>query len=181
MIHVDADALAPALCESIIARFETDPRKSAGGVIGVGSPKRSTDLGIARLAGWEDVARELDRAIVASAHRYRDKYPTLGRVLREIRYTGFQIQRYLPGGDDGFDWHADRINLATADRVLALVLYLNTVAEAGETEFLVQKLRVQPRAGAALWFPPSFEYLHRGNTPRGGPKYVVTTFLVDPP
>lgn len=172
-------ALEQALCREIIARFDADPRRHAGGVEGVGDPKRSVDLGIARLSGWEDLAAKLNHVVVSSALRYRDEHPAFARVYRDVRHTGFQIQKYRPGGDDGFDWHADVINSATANRVLAMILYLNTVDAGGATEFAAQHLAIQPEEGMLLWFPPSFAYLHRGTTPLSGPKYVVTSFLID--
>ena len=170
--------LAPATCAQIIERFDADPRKAAGAVIGIGTPKRSTDLGVARLSGWEDLASTLTHAIVSSAMRYRDEHPAFRRLHRDIRHTGFQIQCYRPGSGDAFDWHADIVNAETAHRILAMVLYLNTVEVGGETEFRAQQLAVKPRVGTAIWFPPSFAYLHAGRAPVSGPKYVITTFWV---
>jgi hypothetical protein len=106
-----------------VARFDADPRKGAGRVEGIGSPKRSIDLGVSTLSGWQDLAPALNRAVVSSAMRYRDEHPTFRRLYRDIRHTGYQIQHYRPGGDDGFDWHADIVDLATSNRILAMILY----------------------------------------------------------
>ena len=173
------DTLAPAVCTQIIARFDADPRKVPGAIVGIGTPKRSTDLGVSRLAGWEDLASPLNHAVVSSAMRYRDEHPAFRRLHRDILHTGYQIQLYRAGTGDAFDWHADVINAATANRILAMVLYLNTVDVGGETEFRAQALAIEPRAGTAIWFPPSFAYLHAGHPPVSGPKYVVTTFLIE--
>jgi len=172
-------ALESALCREVIERFDADPRKHAGGVEGVGDPKRSVDLGIAKLPGWDDLAGTLNQVVVSAAVRYRDEHPAFARLHRAIRHTGFQIQKYRAGSDDGFDWHADVINPATANRVLAMILYLNTVEAGGETEFAAQQLAIKPEQGLLIWFPPSFAYVHRGTTPVSGPKYIVTSFLVD--
>jgi hypothetical protein len=179
-IRVYENGLDPETCREIIARFYADPRKGAGRVEGIGSPKRSIDLGVSTLSGWQDLAPALNRAVVSSAMRYRDEHPTFRRLYRDIRHTGYQIQHYRPGGDDGFDWHADIVDLATSNRILAMILYLNTVEVGGETEFRDQGLAIRPREGSVVWFPPSFEYFHRGRTPVSGPKYIVTSFLLEP-
>jgi hypothetical protein len=61
-----------------------------------------------------------------------------------------------------------------------MITYLNTVEVGGETEFRAQERAIPPRQGAVAWFPPGFEYVHRGRPPVSGPKYVVTSFLVYP-
>ena len=97
-----------------------------------------------------------------------------------LRETAYQVQCYQPNGKDGFDWHADVADRRSAERVLAMIAYLNDVEAGGETEFRAQALQVAPRRGTILWFPPTFPYLHRGAPPISGPKYVITCFLVYP-
>ena len=56
-------------------------------------------------------------------------------------------------------------------------MYLNTIEKdfAGETEFLYQKLRVQPEKNKLLIWPADFTHAHRGNVVFGqNPKYVIT-------
>jgi hypothetical protein len=180
-IRVHDDMIDPALCRAIVEKFEQDPRARAGEVVGTPETraKRSTDLGISALADWAALCRALDPAVSASYRRYGDEVPAWKETQRGVlRETGYQIQRYQPGGD-GFDWHADVAGRASASRALAMIAYLNTVT-GGETEFRAQGLAVTPRAGSILWFPPTFPYVHRGRTPGGEPKYVITCFLCYP-
>ena len=172
------DMIDPALCRELIDRFDADTRKKTGQVVGQGNPKRSTDLAIRGLPDWEPMCARLDPCVVTSLRRYRADVPNFQDVHRAMRDTGYQLQAYQPNSVDGFDWHADAIDRTSCERFLAMIAYLNTVAEGGETEFRAQKLAVSPRAGSILWFPPGFEYVHRGKTPVGASKYVVTLFLV---
>ena len=87
-----------------------------------------------------------------------------------------KIQRYQP--TQGYHvWHPEVANQATAGRVLVCLLYLNTVEEGGETEFLYQKMRVPAVQGTLAMFPTTWTHLHRGNPPLKGNKYVINTWL----
>ena len=57
------------------------------------------------------------------------------------------------------------------------MLYLNDVKEGGETEFLYQHKRYQPKEGTLLIFPAGFTHTHRGNPPISNDKYIVTGWL----
>jgi hypothetical protein len=74
-------------------------------------------------------------------------------------------------------WHSDGGAKKPSDRVLAIILYLNNVKEGGETEFLYQKIRIKPKQGTLIIFPTSFQYIHRGNPPLSGDKYILTSWL----
>ena len=61
--------------------------------------------------------------------------------------------------------------------MLVAILYLNTVKEGGETEFLYQRTRISPKQGTLILFPPSWTHTHRGNPPLSGNKYILTTWM----
>jgi hypothetical protein len=64
-----------------------------------------------------------------------------------------------------------------AKRVLVYSIYLNTVEDGGETEFLYQSQRVKPVKGRIVIWPAGFPYVHRGNPPLSGEKYIVTSWI----
>jgi hypothetical protein len=66
-------------------------------------------------------------------------------------------------------------------RKLVTMLYLNTVEEGGETEFLYLHRRIQPVQGRLLIFPAGFTHTHRGNPPLRGEKYILTSWLEEFP
>ena len=57
------------------------------------------------------------------------------------------------------------------------MLYLNSVTEGGETEFLYQKRRIKPQQGRLVIFPAGFTHTHRGNPPLSGDKYILTSWV----
>jgi len=96
----------------------------------------------------------------------------------EIHWEPSKIQRTLPGG--GYHvWHVEKsgTSLDQLKRVLAYTLYLNDVEEGGETEFLIQNMRVKPKKGRVCFFPAHFPYLHRGNPPLSEEKYIMTSWF----
>jgi len=105
---------------------------------------------------------------------YLEKYS----VLKEgsIRATVMKMQRTDPGG--GYHvWHGEQGRGEHANRVLAYMLYLNTLApeEAGETEFLYQQERYRPTENTMVVWPAAYTHAHRGNTVFGqNSKYIVT-------
>lgn len=88
-----------------------------------------------------------------------------------------KIQKTLPA--QGYHiWHIE--HSAARDmskRVLVYTIYLNTVEEGGETEFLYQSQRVQPVKGRIVIWPAGFPYVHRGNPPLKGEKYILTSWI----
>lgn len=95
-------------------------------------------------------------------------------LLAELR-----LKRYRPGTGEGFQLHFDSIN-EVARRYLVFLWYLNDVAEGGETEFPGLALKVAPRAGRLLVFPPFWMYQHAGLPPRSGDKYILSTYMLFP-
>tara|TARA_B100000287_G_scaffold14657_1_gene14789 strand:- start:2651 stop:3235 length:585 start_codon:yes stop_codon:yes gene_type:complete len=105
---------------------------------------------------------------------YKEKYSILTRPERSGIFDS-KVQRTLPG--EGFhEWHAEAMTRFTSPRYLTYQLYLNTIDEGGETEFIYQKRRFKPIQGTLLIWPAAFTHTHRGNQPLSGPKYIVTTW-----
>ena len=63
-------------------------------------------------------------------------------------------------------------------RAFVFTIYLNDVEEGGETEFLHFSKRVKPKAGRIVIWPAPFPYLHRGNPPLSGKKYILTSWMM---
>ncbi len=74
-------------------------------------------------------------------------------------------------------WHSDADGWMNGRRIIVVTLYLNTVEEGGETEFLYQQKRILPTQGTLVLFPAGWTHTHRGNPPLKGDKYILTTWL----
>jgi len=111
------------------------------------------------------------------------KYDTLAKkygILRGLALhktsSSVRIQKTKP--TQGYHiWHCDSDSVYTSRRMMAVILYLNTVEEGGETEFLHQSMRVPPVQGTLILFPSAWTHPHRGNPPLKGNKYIMTTWL----
>ena len=114
-----------------------------------------------------------------------DKYPELDEVYMHSNEFSKVLMdqalkeycRAIPG--QGYHvWHHEHGTGGRAHRrLLAFSLYLNTVDEGGETEFLYQKVRFKPVVGQLLIWPAYFTHAHRGNQPLSGEKYIVTGWI----
>ena len=96
-----------------------------------------------------------------------------------FHFTDMKIQKTLP--TEGYHvWHIEHGNFQFYDAFRAFVfsIYLNDVEEGGETEFLHQSVRVQPKTGRIVIWPAGFPYLHRGNPPLAGEKYILTSWMM---
>lgn len=118
------------------------------------------------------VAKVVDDALQKCIEQYAATY----FVVKQIRASTneVKIQKTPPRGGYHF-WHCEQFNRETGVRALAWMIYLNDIpAGEGETEFLWQKLRVQPEAGTCLIWPSQFTHTHRGNPVYSTDKYIAT-------
>lgn len=106
---------------------------------------------------------------------YLAKYSVLADYEKHTIYT-YKLQKTLPAG--GYHvWHSEDGSKQFASRIGVYILYLNDVAEGGETEFLYQQMRVAPKKGRLVIFPPNYPWAHRGNPPLSGVKYILTGWM----
>lgn len=103
---------------------------------------------------------------------YVDQYDVLKDL--NLKCTSVKMQKTNPGA--GYHiWHCEQGNEESANRCLVYALYLNDIDEAGETEFLYQKLRVPPKENCMVFWPAGFTHPHRGNVVHGNKsKYIIT-------
>ncbi len=96
-----------------------------------------------------------------------------------FKYTIMKIQKTLPG--EGYHvWHTEwgeGMGMEGFTRWLVFSIYLNDVEDGGETEFLHFSKRVKPKRGRIVIWPAAFPYVHRGNPPLSGEKYILTSWL----
>jgi len=97
---------------------------------------------------------------------------------QDFFYTGLKIQKTLP--TEGYHvWHVEHGKcFENEPRAFVFSIYLNDVDEGGETEFLHFSKRVQPKTGRIVIWPAGFPYLHRGNPPLSGEKYILTSWMM---
>jgi len=93
-------------------------------------------------------------------------------------YTNLKIQKTLP--KEGYHiWHIEHNKgFDNEPRAFVFSIYLNDVEEGGETEFLNFSKRTKPKTGRIVIWPAGFPYVHRGNPPLSGEKYILTSWMM---
>ncbi len=109
--------------------------------------------------------------------------PDLQRLVTQVFRPGrINLQRYFADQGGYPYWHSEIFPKQDADeslhRVLLWTIYLNDSFAEGETEFFYQQRKIAPRAGSLLFAPAGFTHTHRGNRPKGGNKYIATSWVL---
>ncbi len=179
-IEVFPDAVPEAICDRIVARFEADPRRMPSRTQTRVQPliRSGTMLNIVGLPEWQDVIDLMQQTIGRHLARYAEKHVGFQGLARPGYHdiSPALLERIDPG--QGYGYHIDAGPWGTQDRVLATILYLADIHQGGFTEFPLQSIRIQPKKGLLIMFPPFWTHLHRGATPEAGVKYNVTNFVV---
>ena len=95
-----------------------------------------------------------------------------------FHFTDLKIQKTLP--TEGYHvWHIEHgKGFENEPRAFVFSIYLNDVEDGGETEFLHFSKRVKPKTGRIVIWPAAFPYVHRGNPPLSGEKYILTSWMM---
>jgi hypothetical protein len=104
-------------------------------------------------------------------------------LIKTIYRSGIvNLQRYERNVGGYPHWHSEiypeDARCDPLHRVLFYMYYLNDVEEGGETEFYFQERSIVPRRGTMVIAPAGFTHTHRGNVPRSGDKYILTSWLM---
>jgi hypothetical protein len=132
-----------------------------------------------------NVTRFADTAFLGFFHGQIDKYlalynqqvPLTIPIPNSIKLDELRIKRYRAGTNENFEPHFDSYQQKSA-RYFVFLWYLNDVTEGGETEFVDLGVKVAPRTGRLLVFPPYWMYQHAGLPPLSNDKYIISTYLM---
>lgn len=148
--------------------------------------KVSTDISLVAISKSDPEAFALSdiivRGVTAALDHYLQKRPMFKQVCPEQELFVmpiFNIQRYAPG--EGFrQWHCDwTISdevTEPGNRVLAWILYCDSVEEAG-TEFHWQDHHEEAQRGKLVIFPASPSHIHRGRVNNENSKTIATGWI----
>lgn len=107
----------------------------------------------------------------------------LARLVQTVLRPGaINLQRYRADHGGYPYWHCELYPKdaggETLHRHLLWMVYLNDGFAEGETEFLYQGRKLKPKTGTLVLAPAAFTHTHRGNMPRGGDKYIATSWIL---
>lgn len=188
-IAVYDDALSLEACNRLV-KFATDnatkvlrPGKTVGGVIPM--VKQSFDLPLTgdalneRFGEFPDylhnaeiiISKNLELCISLYEQKYQEVHHPYGWTD-----SGFNFQAYYKG-KGYYRRHVDGDPVNESTRILAVIIYLNTVEEGGGTEFPLHNVTVEAKAGRVCIFPATWTHPHIGTMPISNDKFIISTFL----
>jgi len=126
---------------------------------------------------WEDLKTIMLNFDLAWNHYLQNTGAAAAYDVR-FNFTTLKIQKTLP--TEGYHvWHIEHgKGFHNESRAFVFSIYLNDVEEGGETEFLHFSKRVKPKTGRIVIWPAAFPYVHRGNPPLSGEKYILTSWMM---
>jgi hypothetical protein len=184
-----------ALADGVMAFFDRRPDLQRPGVAfgpeGEGEPaaepaKVSTDISLVAIDRSDPeafaLAEVILRGVNAALGQYLKERPLLRACCPEQSLFVnpiFNLQRYAPG--EGFRaWHCDWTLSDEATepqaRVLAWILYCNTLPEGG-TEFHWQGHHEEAERGKLVIFPAGVSHIHRGRVSQEHSKTIATGWI----
>ena len=117
-------------------------------------------------------------ALKSAIALYLEAYPDLQQSTG-LYDSGFRLQHYAKNSGfyrrhhDGAPWNNEPVNR----RVLAIIVYLNTIYKGGGTGFIEHGLTVDAVAGRIAIFPATWTHPHSGLVPISNDKWIISTFI----
>ena len=182
-IEVYDNALPDEWCDRYIDFYETNDEFRYGRDTLYGQAFRQTlveDNALDMLSNFRELSlyatmRPFMESFWPCYEKYVEKYSILKNMGKQDVYE-LKIQKTEPS--QGYHvWHTEKMQRNQQQRVAVIMCYLNDVKEGGETEFLYQHKRIEPKKGRILIWPASFTHTHRGNPPISGNKYIITGWI----
>ena len=188
------NVLDPTLCHDLISFVDNHPHLCEIGRTSYGveeSVKKTYDCFISpqnEFVGEDDLKRDelnvlqrrIFEAFTASLSTYISFYDDLVRHWDQPLDTGYKFQRYLPNEGffaphvDGGTYHT----FPSCERILGVVMYLNTVQEGGATRLDLHDAEVSPVEGRVLLFPSNYNFIHTATIPVSNRKDIISTFCL---
>lgn len=172
-------ALAPAVCERIIATYHELSRfhqPNGAGVRPGLDDSAWTELDVSAHAD-----QAFNRYIEGEVLRHFEEYKArlgLSLPISPVRkLSPLIMKRYAATVGQRFQLHFDALG-EVCNRYMVFLWYLNDVAEGGETVFPDLGASVAPRTGRMLMFPPYWMYQHAALPPRSGDKYIISCYAL---
>ena len=175
-IKVYDNVLPEEHCKTLIDKFEANKDQQVS--TDLDNHRHFTEININQHQDWKNMVDGL----YTTLRPYVDKYMkdnNIDKVKQLPEKFGFEqirFKKYEVNNVDEFQEHVDVMDYASAKRFLVFFLYLKD-NEGGHTSFPEYKMKVQPKTGRLLMFPPMWNYKHIGHKPIQQPKYIVGSYL----
>lgn len=176
-IKIYDNAFSDEFCDEFIEYIDLMEKRTL--LVSPNKPKHEVDdygnnmIHHYELKSWTWIGEQFLPVVQQYVQDYVDTYSILRR--NSILLYDVKPKKIYAGG--GFhEWHYENGSYASTNRVLVVQLYLNTINEGGETEFLYQNCRTNAVKGRLLIWPAGFTHTHRGNPPINQTKYIISSW-----
>ena len=178
-IGVYRNSLSSEDCQKIIEWFEKSPNlQSAGMVKGKvlktdSTIKDSLDICVnTEDKSW--ITKTIVSALVNGLKTYKKTHSELDDCLNEWWLSEtYNLQKYVPGG--GYKLlHCESATRGDSIRVMAWMIYLNTIEDKGGTYFSSYDLTEKAEEGKLLIWPAYWTHCHRSVPSPTETKYIAT-------
>lgn len=185
-IGIYDNVVSPEFCNSAIAHYnaleqtrraysrqeseDANPLDKSGGVSFL-----TDNPNIQNFDATGEILHQFHNASAECYQQYAQDYGILSKLSVTMNHN-VQLQKTPKSG--GYHvWHCEHGDRGVSSRVIFVQLYLNTVEEGGETEFLYQSKRINAVQGRMLFCPAGFTHTHRGNPPLNGNKFTINSWI----
>ena len=185
LIRVYDDVIDKDSCNLLIGKFETNEEQHETVYEEDGDEKIAfKQLQMVKFEEWKSIQEGMLEVFQDYIMAYINDCKIAPKQWPQTYgYEAIRMKRYLNNNYDRFDPHVDVMNQETSRRFLSFFIYLNDVDEGGETEFIsINKpgtyipLKIEPRRGRLLMFPPLWMYYHAGLKPVSNSKYLINSY-----
>jgi hypothetical protein len=176
LIQIYDNILSKDICDSLISFFEENVDKQEK-IDNNGCPT-FTQINFTENHKKDKKIEELHKKVLSKVLEYKKKYYEyidLRCFPEQNTFEQFRIKRYENNQNQFFDTHVDVKDYSSARRYLSFLFYLNDVDEGGETIF--EGIKISPKCGRMIIFPPMWMFPHKGCIPKSNPKYIMSTYL----
>ncbi len=172
-------AMSPEMCARLVAGFDSMPQLQAPN-------GRGQRAGLEESAWTElNITPFADQTLQGYFYDQIDRHlalynDTLGLTIpipSRPKLEDLRIKRYRMGCDEKFQPHFDAVD-EKMNRYMVFLWYLNDVEEGGETIFCDLGIKVVPRTGRLLMFPPYWMFQHAAPPPVSNDKYIISTYML---
>jgi hypothetical protein len=181
-IGIYDNAVSSDNCKEIIKWFGTEPLKRGTVMYEDGTGRIDTRV----KSDWEvdDSYKTLFSnnsfvdiiirdALIKYTPVYSESYPSIDYIDPWNVCNVYNIQKYDPG--DGYHaLHCENCNEATLHRVMAWMIYLNTITDEGGTYFSSYDKTLEAKEGRLVIWPAFFTHTHKGVVSKTQTKYIAT-------
>jgi hypothetical protein len=189
-IYVYENAMSDELCDGIWDFYYKNIDKASVGRTSGGlfpDTKKTFDFNdtenkftVEEKAQYADFDHQIYHAIKEPVSMYIETYGWL-KTCDNLVDTGYLWQGYKKSEGfykehiDGEVWTKN-----VSNRVLAIIAYINTIEEGGETYFRHQDVYVKPVKGSVAIFPTHWAYPHQAMVPLSSDKLILSSFVITP-